>query len=139
MMSKMHPIGDILNFDSKREFQQKGPEHPHIGIHVMGAPKIDEDDDSVVAEFIDKYITCSIPDKNDYPELHKLVTSVQRHRHTQTCTKKKGVTCRFNAPWPPSDQTKIIRKEHFDKEEERNCKKVESLCFYVRILYSHYY
>ena len=42
MTSGMYPIGKILNFDSKREFQQKGPEHPHIGIHVMGAPKIDD-------------------------------------------------------------------------------------------------
>ena len=124
MMSGLNPIGKILNFDSKREFQQKGPEHPHIGIHVVGAPKIDEDDDSVVAQFIDKYITCSIPDQHKYPELNKLVTSVQRHRHTQTCTKKKGVTCRFNAPWPPSDQTRIIRQEHYDKEEEKNSKRI---------------
>jgi hypothetical protein len=62
MMSGMHTIGQILNYD-KREFQQKGPEHMHVGIHIKGAPKIDEDDDSEVTSFIDKYITCAIPDE----------------------------------------------------------------------------
>ena len=60
-------------------------------------------------EFIDKYITCSLPDENEYAELNGLVKSVQTHHHTSTCRKKKGVTCRFNAPWPPSEKTHIVR------------------------------
>ena len=61
MMSGMHPIGEILNYDDKREFQQKGPEHMHVGIHIKGALKIDEDDDSQVTAFIDKYLNLLNP------------------------------------------------------------------------------
>ena len=98
ILSGMHPIGQILNYDERREFQNRGTEHIHAPIHVLGAPKIDENDDSEVTEFIDKYITCALPNNDSYPELTKLVNTVQTHKHTFTCRKKKGVTCRFNAP-----------------------------------------
>ena len=97
LMSGMHPIGQILNYDSKREFQLRGTEHQHCSFHIMGAPRIDENDDSEVTTFIDKYITCSIPNEKEYPALNKLVNKVQQHRLTLTCRKMKGVTCYFNA------------------------------------------
>ena len=28
-----------------------------------------------------------------------------------TCRKKKGVACRFNAPWAPSNKTRIVFSE----------------------------
>ena len=52
----MHPIGQILNFDSCPEFQGRGTEHFHSPVHVIGAPKIDEVDD--------KNVTCSIQIKS---------------------------------------------------------------------------
>ena len=78
LMSGTHPIGQILklNYDSKREFQPRGPEHPHCVFHIMGAPRIDENDDSEVTVFIDKYITCSILNKKKYSALNKLVNKV---------------------------------------------------------------
>ena len=41
-----------------------------------------------------------------------------------TCKKKKGVRCRFNAPWPPSEETQIIRGKEFSKSEQKACKEV---------------
>ena len=41
----MHPIGQILNLDSCPEFQGRGTERFHSPIHVIGALKIDEDND----------------------------------------------------------------------------------------------
>ena len=41
LMSGTHPIGQILNYDSKTEFQLIGLEHPHCGFHIMTAPRID--------------------------------------------------------------------------------------------------
>ena len=58
LYSGMHPIGQILNHDDRREFQSRGAEHPHAGIHVKNAPKIDENEASEVEEFINKYKTC---------------------------------------------------------------------------------
>ena len=37
----MHLIGQILNFDDRREFQNRGTERMHAPIHVADAPKIE--------------------------------------------------------------------------------------------------
>ena len=62
----------------------------HASVHIVGAPKIDENEDSEVFEFIDKYITCALPDETKYPEMSDLVKKVETHHHTTTC-RKKGV------------------------------------------------
>ncbi len=109
ILSGMHPIGQILNYDDRREHQGRGTEHFHTSIYVFDAPKLDEHSDDVVTDFIDTYATCSLPDANQRPDLHALVKTVQTHHHTTTCRKKKGIRCRFNAPWPPSTRTLIAR------------------------------
>ena len=96
----MHPIGQILNFDNRKEFQNRRTEHMHAPIHVVK--------ESEVVEFIDKYITCALPDETKYPEMSNLVKKVQTHHHTTTCRKKKGVACRFNAPLALTDKTRIV-------------------------------
>ena len=88
--SGLHTVGQILNVDCKSEFQDRGNEHLHAAIHVVDAPKIDVDDDDKVTEIIDKYITCSIPNESMYPDLNKLVKSVQTHKHRKTCEKTKS-------------------------------------------------
>ena len=114
LYSGMHPVGQLIDHNERREFQNRGAQHPHGILHVEGAPVFDKDSDEKVVTFIDKYITCAIPDKKQYPELHKLVTTVQTHGHSQTCKKKKGVKCRFNFPAPPSETTRIVRLTNCD-------------------------
>ena len=121
----MYPIGQILNFDDQGEFQNRGTEHMHAPIHIVDAPKIDENEDSEVVEFIDKYITCALPDETKHPEMSNLVKRVQTHHHTTTCRKKKGVACRFNAPWAPSDKTRTVRSE--EKIDETILKQIKKL------------
>ena len=41
-----------------------------------------------------------------------------------TCKKKKGVRCRFNAPWPPSEETRIIRGNEYSKQQEKESKEI---------------
>ena len=65
-------------------------EHMHAPIHVVDALKIDENNDSEVKEFVDKYILCALSDEEKYSEMNKLVRKVQIHHHTTTCRKKKG-------------------------------------------------
>ena len=129
LMSGMHPIGQILNYDDRREFQHRtGLEHAHVQVHIKDAPKIDENNsehDGEVIEFIDKYITCSLPDKKEYPDLHDLVNTVQKHHHTTTCRKNSGSRCRFKAPWPPSERTCIIRGKIIDKKEYKKNKQLK--------------
>ena len=57
---RMHPSGQILNQDNKKEYQGREKQHFHAPIHAENEPIIDEDDDEVVAEFGDKYILCSL-------------------------------------------------------------------------------
>ena len=129
----MHPIGQILNFDDWREFQNRGIEHMHVSIHIVDAPKIDENEDSEVVEFIDKYITCALFDASKHPEMSNLVKKMQTHHHTTTCRKKKGVACRFNAPWAPSNKTGIIRCEEKIDETILNQSKnlIEKVLSYI--------
>ena len=118
----MHPVGQILNYDCRSEFARRGIEHFHAILHVLNAPVIDKDPDDIVIKFIEKYITCQKP--NDQ-ELCKEVESKLMHKHTFTCRKKKGVRCRFNAPWPISSRTLIARKnENADKKHLKEQKDV---------------
>ena len=48
ILSGMHPISQILNFDKTREFQNRGTEHMHAPIHIVNAPKIYENENSDV-------------------------------------------------------------------------------------------
>ena len=85
-------------------------------IHVVDAPNIDENEGSELVEFIDKYITCALPDKTKYVEMSNLVKKEQTDHPTTTCRKKKGLACRFNAPWAPSSKTRIVSsKKDIDK------------------------
>ena len=78
---------------------------------MVDAPKLYENDDSEVVEFIDKYITCVLSDETKYPELSNSAKKLQTHHHMTTWKKKKGVVCRFNAPWEPSDKTRKVCSE----------------------------
>ena len=83
----------------------------HVLIVMVHTPRIYENEDSEVVEFIDKYTTFAVPDGTKYFEMSNLVKKVQTHHHTTTCRKKEGVECRFNAPWAPSDETRICSSE----------------------------
>ena len=133
ILSGMHPIGQILNFDDQREFQNRGAEHMQTSIRLVDAPNIDENEDSEIVEFIDKYITCALPEETKYPEMSNLVRRVQTHHHTTTCRKKKGVACRFNVPWAPSDKTRIVRSEEkIDETIVKQSKKpIEKVLSYI--------
>ena len=45
----------------------------HASIHLVDAPKIDENKDSEIVEFMDRYITCVLPDETKYPKMSNLV------------------------------------------------------------------
>ena len=123
ILSGMHPIGQVLNFDDRGEFQSIGVKHVHVAFHIKDAPIIGKQSDEEVISFIDRYITCSIPDEQEYPDFSALVQRVQSHHHTKTCRKKKGLNCRFHFPCPPTDKT-IISHAQSDKNVLKKAKGV---------------
>ena len=62
--------------------------------------------------FIDKYITCSIPDPYKSPELYDIVMRYQVHNCNPLCVKecfkkKFNQRCRYGFPRLPSDKTSM--------------------------------
>jgi hypothetical protein len=45
ILSGVHPVGQILNYDIRKEMQSRGTTHFHSAIHVLNAPKLDHDKD----------------------------------------------------------------------------------------------
>ena len=66
-------------------------------------------EDSDVYEFIDQYISCSIP--QDEAKLKDLLLFLQQHKHSSYC--KRNKVCRFSFPHSPSYKT-LIAKPHDD-------------------------
>ena len=109
ILSGVHPIGQILNYDIRKEMQNRGTAHFHSAVHVKDAPTLDNDSDQQITVFVNRFITCELPDEQDDPVLHDLVKSRQSHHHTRSCKKKVGVPCRFLYPKPPLNNTIIVR------------------------------
>ncbi|XP_062604082.1 uncharacterized protein LOC134265873, partial [Saccostrea cucullata] len=125
ILSPSKPIGNVIDFFVRVEFQQRGSPHMHCLYWVENAPKFEEDGDKTVCDFIDKYITCALPAENDDQELRKIVLGVQQHskNHSKSC-RKKGTDCRFHFPRPPSERTFITRQ---CEEKEEDSEKFDGL------------
>ena len=103
LKSSAQPLGKIVDFSIRIEFQSRGSPHAHTLIWVEEAPKFGIDDNKLVCEFIDKYVTCSIP--REEGKLKEQVLLLQQHKHSSYCRRNKN--CRFKFPHPPSKNTLI--------------------------------
>ena len=112
LKSKAMPIGEVVDFMIRIEFQARGSPHAHTIVWIKDAPKFGTNRVEDVVEFIDKYQTCAIPD-ND-PELHDLV-QLQSHVHSSSCMRKGS--CRFHIPKLPSPVT-LISTEPQDEQDK---------------------
>ena len=103
LKSTAKPLGEIEDYGIRIEFQARGSPHAHCVIWIKDAPRYGVDDNKDVYEFIDKYITCSIPEEDG--KMKDLVLLLQQHRHSSYC--KRNNVCRFAFPHPPSFNTLI--------------------------------
>ena len=111
LKSNAEPIGSVVEYVIQIEFQARGSPHAHTLFWIKDAPKLGYSQEEDVKAFIDKYVSCSLPDYDE--ELRNLVESLQVHRHSQSCRRKTG--CRFKYPKPPSASTLISH------EPQDNC------------------
>ena len=58
LKSPAEPLGEIVGYAIRIEFQARGPPHAHTVLWIKDAPKFGTDDDQTVCDFIDKYISC---------------------------------------------------------------------------------
>uniref|UniRef100_A0A9J7Y7T4 ATP-dependent DNA helicase n=1 Tax=Cyprinus carpio carpio TaxID=630221 RepID=A0A9J7Y7T4_CYPCA len=121
LLSPAQPIGEVEDYFYRVEFQARGSPHIHLLAWVKGAPEFENQSDQVVCDFIDRYITCQLPDPTTDPELHKIVTEVQLHsrKHSKSC-KKGNVLCRYGFPKLPMSSTTITRPRPQRPEEDQN-------------------
>ena len=109
LTSKYAPIGNVLNYFWRIEFQMRGSPHIHSLWWIEGAPDLNTEEGRAAAPFfIDQYITTHVPSLEEDQDLRQKVTSYQTHRHTQTC-RKYGANgqhkCRFDFPQLVTDKT----------------------------------
>ncbi len=101
--SSSHPIGEVVDFFYRVEFQQRGSPHIHGLFWIKNAPEYGKDTDEDIAKFVDSYVSCKA-DPNDLTDL----VNLQRHKHSKTCKKRGHAVCRFNFPLPPMPRTMIL-------------------------------
>ena len=101
--SSCHPIGEVVDFFYRVEFQQRGSPHIHGLFWIKNAPEYSKDTDQDITNFVDSYVSC----KADSDDLTELV-NLQRHKHSKTCKKRGNAVCRFNFPLPPMPRTMIL-------------------------------
>ncbi|XP_028428571.1 uncharacterized protein LOC114552071 isoform X2 [Perca flavescens] len=121
ILSPAQPIGKVVDYFYRLEFQNRGSPHIHCLIWVEGAPVFEVDSDQKVCDFVSRYITAELPDPITQPELYKKVTEVQMHskNHSKTCVKYSDSNCRFGFPKQPAQATMIIRPgDNVDAEKE---------------------
>ncbi|XP_066289123.1 uncharacterized protein, partial [Branchiostoma lanceolatum] len=112
ILSPSKPIGEVVDFFHRVEFQMRGSPHIHCLFWVKDAPKLKENSEEEVCAFVDRYISAQLPNRQTDKELYDIVTEVNMHRkgHTQSC-KKGGKLCRYGFPKPPVKETFVCVPE----------------------------
>ena len=118
------PIGEVLDFFWRIEFQLRGSPHVHSMWWIKDAPNLDTATGRQVApQYIDRYISVGIPNESD-GELRALVLRLQQHHHTSMCRKttrrrRNVAECRFDFPQPLCEETRL--KSHDDPGNRSRC------------------
>ncbi|KAI5726766.1 hypothetical protein M8J76_008082 [Diaphorina citri] len=55
------PLGEIVHYFWRREYQSRGLQHFHLMLWVKDAPILEKSTAEEVADFIRRYVTCAIP------------------------------------------------------------------------------
>ena len=96
ILGKGGPLGPVKYYVIKVEFQFRGSPHIHSFLWVVNAPVLSKENKEEYIKFIDKLIRTDLPDPNEEPGLHKLVSDFQIHSHSNSCRKYKNIPCRFH-------------------------------------------
>ena len=83
--STAKPLGEIVDYAIRIEFQARVSPHAHCVIWVKDAPEFSVDNNDVVCDFIDQYVSCKVPSEDG--KLKELVLLLQKHTHIAGETK----------------------------------------------------
>ena len=133
LLSNANPIGKIIYYALRIEFQMRGSPHLHALIWTSDCPKLTHENKEVYIEYIDKHVQACLPNKETDSNLHELVRTYQKHSHSKTCRKYKNIPCRFNFGQFFTERTVVAEPLSDDVSEEI---KADILCRRSEILSS---
>ncbi len=127
ILSEFKPLGKVIDYYYRVEFQHRGSPHVHMFLWVENSPNLQNGiNDTEVIDFVDKYIHCDKYEDGD----EKSPISYQIHKHSKSCRRRiKGKNiCRFNIPFPPMIKTVILYPNPKNKSIDRkNYEKIRNL------------
>ena len=125
------------------EFQQRGSPHVHSLLWIENPPNYGISPLNEVIEFIDRTITCKLPNTDSLPSDGEI--DLQRHKDTHKCYKRKSFRrCRFGIPYPPMVQNQILEPLDFNentasKEEIAQNKSLKETAMKIYTLIDNFY
>ena len=117
LKSSCEPIGKVLDYFYRVEFQQRGSPHIRMLVWIENAPTLETNSEEEIVQFVDQYLTC-----NTNNESTANLVGLQSHKHSRTCRKKGKPICRFGFPLPPLPRTMLLYplEEEVDKYKKKN-------------------
>lgn len=97
VLKKRKPLGCVLEYFSRVEFQARGSPHMHIFIWSDLGFDFSDVDTEQILNVINKTICTKLPDNKTDSDMHELVKLLQVHKHSFTCRKGRK-ECRFDFP-----------------------------------------
>ena len=96
LLTNANPIGKIIYYALRIEFQMRGSPHLHALIWTSDCPKLTQETKQDYIEYVDQHVQAYLPDKDKDPDLHESVKKYQTHSHSKSCRKYKNIASRFN-------------------------------------------
>ena len=96
LLTKANPIGKIVHYALRVEFQMRGSPHLHALVWTSDCAKLTHETKQEYIDFIDTHVQAYLPDIKTDRELYELVATYQKHNHSKTCRKYKNIPCRFS-------------------------------------------
>ena len=96
LLSNAKPIGKIVYYALRIEFQMRGSPHLHSLIWTSDCPELKDGSEEAYIRYIDEHVQGSLPNRENDCEFHDLVNMYQKHTHSRSCKKYRNIPCRFN-------------------------------------------
>ena len=125
LLTQANPLGKIVHYALRIEFQMRGSPHLHGLIWTSDCPKLTHESRQDYVDFIDSHVQAYLPHAEADPELYDLVATYQKHNHSKTCRKYRNIPCRFHFGQFFTRRTIVAEPLSEELEEHIKCNMLE--------------
>lgn len=109
ILGKTKPLGTVLDYFARIEFQNRGSPHVHMFLWIDGLPaELNHSTASEFIHYIDRTISSNVPSLEEDYELNLLVKKLQTHHPSAYCSHGYKSNCRFGFPRKVVSTTRIL-------------------------------